>query len=381
MLKEGKKVKRVLRKHLKIKNIWEITGRSHDSTQPFSIIYAGNTVNEKYFARIIFGEHYRAKHVGDLWFWQFFDMICQQKKLAFVIVEMNHNKARRLFPGHSFFIPNWLNGTVDLENGFTCCLNRNRTIKYNMRKILQCGFTYEICNSETNLGLFYEKMYLPFISIRHDELACIRTYGDMKTELNTGDILFIKMGEKVVAGVMISYRKEIPELKWLGVLDGNLEYMKNGIVSGLFYYGMKYLREKGHREVLLGYSRPFFSDGALKYKRINWDMKICDHDAMGVWFKPIILNNGSRQFLLNTPFNAILGKEKKGIIFAEYEQLKSSCFLEKLKKQYLFDGISGLEVFLFGMNGDQNVNNLFSYKPLNGIEIKNAERLFHEKES
>ncbi len=370
-------------KHLKIKNIWEIAGFSDHSTEPVSMLYTGANINRSYFARILFGDRYKEKNVGALWPWQFLNLIERKKKsLAFVIAEMNQKPASRLFPRSAFFIPDWLNGEVDLESGLSCYLNRNNTIRSNMRKVRKAGFTYEIHKSETYLSFFYEKLYLPFISARHNEAACIRDFSDMKSEIEHGQLIFIKQGAEIVAGELISYRKGTPELKWMGILNGNLEHMKHGAITALYYFGLQYLRENGHRKVLLGCSRPFFSDGVLKYKRINWGAKVCDYDTRGVWFKPIVLNSVSRQFLLTNPFNTILGDKKKGIVFAEYEQLKSRTFLEKLKKQYLIDDISGLELFVFGMDSRRTVHEMFSANLLDGIRIRDADTLFwcrHQK--
>jgi glyoxylase-like metal-dependent hydrolase (beta-lactamase superfamily II) len=68
-----------------------------------------------------------------------------------------------------------------------------------------------------------------------------------------------------------------------GVAEDGLESVKDGAAFALDYYLAKYAHSQGCSYVDFGHSRPFLSDGTLKYK-LNWHMEVLpDDDSMGVF--------------------------------------------------------------------------------------------------
>ena len=72
----------------------------------------------------------------------------------------------------------------------------------------------------------------------------------MKKSFESGELLQIKEGQEIVAGVIIDYKvmDEMPRITILGVLRGDFNYVKRGAIIALYYYTIQYLKEGNHKK-------------------------------------------------------------------------------------------------------------------------------------
>jgi len=131
----------------------------------------------------------------------------------------------------------------------------------------------------------------------------------------------------------------------LGVLDGDYRYVKEGAIGALYYYKMKYLRERGYRHVEAGASRAFLKDGVLCFKK-KWDMRLTSGRSSGFWIRPIGGDEGVAAFLRNNPF--IYQKEDGlyGVVFLTADQPGTGDMVGHLRKSYGMRGMSGIDMYL-----------------------------------
>jgi hypothetical protein len=156
-------------------------------------------------------------------------------------------------------------------------------------------------------------MHIPYVSSRHGEAAFRIEYDKLKKNFDNGELLQVADGTRVVAAVLIDYKfmRTMPRMTRLGVLNGDLTYVKKGAINALYFYTMQYLKEGGHKQVSLGSTRPFLNDGILRYK-LNWGARIvCDsrHAFLLALFSQ---NKCLKSYLLQNPF--IVNDRKKLIL-------------------------------------------------------------------
>ena len=138
-----------------------------------------------------------------------------------------------------------------------------------MGKIKRNHLDFFVTKDPAFFDFFYHRMYLPYMRERHRSRAIYREHEDMRKSFDHGELLFIRKGQDLIAGVLIDYQimETIPRTTQLGVLDGNADYVREGALAAIYYYTIKYLKDKGHQRFNVGLSRPFLSDGVLRYKR------------------------------------------------------------------------------------------------------------------
>ena len=172
-------------------------------------------------------------------------------------------------------------------------------------------------------------------------------YDEMKNSFENGELLQIKEGQKVVAGVIIDYKmmNGIPRITKLGVLEGNFKFVKKGALIALYYFTIQYLKEGNHQKFSLGTTRPFFSDGILQHK-LNWGSKIvCDTpNAFLLSFLP--KKKWLKSFFSSNPF---IVKDKNNLMLATFsdQRFKECPYLPKDNDKLKLYGIAKRIPFSF----------------------------------
>lgn len=269
--KYSKKIKREL-----LLDVW-VYSTKIDTEEGMSALFVGGSEIEKnYFCGLFFDDRFAATYLGKMWLWHFFFCFSKFKQTYDLITLHSISSICKIFKSKTnFVLPSWVSCEVDL-----CCSVEEkcfskRTLKSNLKKIEQESFCYSVSKSLSKFDHFYNHMYLPYIALRHGDTAYKFSYTEMKRSFENGELFLIKDNEKMVAGIIIDYKKmkNMPRFTVLGVLQGDFQYVKKGAIVSLYYYAMRYLKNKGYKTVSLGTTRPFFSDGVLHFK-LNWGAKI-----------------------------------------------------------------------------------------------------------
>jgi hypothetical protein len=146
-------------------------------------------------------------------------------------------------------------------------------------------------------------MYLPYLSNRHGNLGLETSLERMKRSFENGELLLIKDGEDIIAGVQIDYKimNGIPRTTQLGILSGDFHYVKKGALIAIYYYTIEYLKKNKHKKLSLGTTRPFINDGLLNFK-LSWGANIVCETSTAFLLCILSHKKCLKTFLLSNPF-------------------------------------------------------------------------------
>jgi len=272
-----------------------------------------------------------------------------------------------------FYVPCWIYGEIDISVDDSSLI-KSKSLKSDLRKIRKNKLHFELTNELSQFHNFYYNMYLPYITKCHGNRAVIVIYDSMEKEFKNCDLLFVKKGKEYIAGALIAYTKNRAHLRFLGVKEGNSDYVKEGAIGALYYFPVHYLKEKGYKRLRLGGTRAFLKDGVLWYKK-KWGLQIIDTHQMGFLIKPLSKTVGAKGFFLNNPFIYMDKTRVNGAIFVESNQSFSKEDFRKMYKSYYLPGISKLFIYRFG-KGDSKIREVVPSEFSDKMTICSAESLF-----
>jgi hypothetical protein len=202
-----------------------------------------------------------------------------------VIIDM-HSRLARFFTD-DIIAPRWVRQTLDLATPVDELFNK-RSRRKEIEKVKK--FRPVFSTDPADLDFFYDQMYIPYIRKWQDDAVIIKKVVVQKDLAKIGELCFLKLDDKVVAGQFCNHIGDTYILMTFGLTDE--VYVREGATAALFYYGILRAQEKGARYVDLGLSRPFISDGVLNYKR-KWGGRIQrDHVFNHVMYLKNITKDG-----------------------------------------------------------------------------------------
>lgn len=348
-------------------NVWILSG-TEPAKLPLTIIFAGIEHNKKYFAKLVLNNFCTETYLGKAWRWNLMKLINKRARdCSLMVLEVNAAFYQVFGNKKSFFIPRWIGQEADISVN-TPSFNRHE------KQINKHNLQFEITNERTQFDKFYQGMYVPYITKVFGNTAVLMSYYEMEKNFNNGVLLLIKRDEEYIAGEIIVYEKNGPRLAGLGVKNGNTDYLKVDVMLAIYFFAIKYLRQKGYNKLHFGSSRAFLKDGVLQYKK-RWRLQVVNDKDVGFLIKPLCWSNGVKEFFLKNPFIYLDQGVFCGAIFLEKDQLRSREDVEKIYKDYYEEGLSKVNIYLYG-NGEGNMGNLIPPELYKKISICSAESLF-----
>jgi len=305
-------------------DVWSISSKFHpDENIKIIFVCKGDEIDKNYFRSLIFNENYDENYLGKVWVWSLIYYILRfGKSHDLIIIKTRMNICNLFRSKKRFVIPDWISCEIDLGSDLRSHSISKHTFKNNVRKINKSNFGYTITKDPLYFHYFYNNMYLPYLSNRHGNLGLEISLERMKISFEDGELLLIKDGEEIIAGVLIDYKvmNGIPRTTQLGVLDGDFHYVKKGALIAIYYYTIEYLRKRNYKKLGLGRARPFINDGLLKHK-LYWGANIVCETSQAFLF--CILSNKKclKTFLLNNPFICI---DRNGLSLATFPKGNST---------------------------------------------------------
>lgn len=174
--------------------------------------------------------------------------------------------------------------------------------KWMLKKVKDAGFECETVTDSAWFDAFYNDMYKPYAEQRYGGSAVIHSYRKVKRAFERGAGIIAKKDGKPVAGTIVSRYDDVLHIPHVGVLGADPAPVREGALFAMDYYIVQYAHDTGCRVMDFGHSRPFLSDGPLKYK-LNWHMDVLDDDD-GVGFFAIKPGHSdqSQRFFEANPF-------------------------------------------------------------------------------
>jgi hypothetical protein len=162
-----------------------------------------------------------------------------------------------------FVLPRWVKMYMDVD----LSLSNHKKIKDIRRLINKYSFDVEKVSSYHDFVFFYEKMYRPYIASRHRQSAviedCKKMLHDFRSEKSA--IYFILYEGIRIAGLYEQTENGIPYMHALGVLNGDEDLLKMGVISVLYYYALVDHHNNKIKRVNIGGTSPLLQDGLTRF--------------------------------------------------------------------------------------------------------------------
>jgi hypothetical protein len=236
-------------------------------SENIKFVYAGySSIKKSYYDRLILGKSISNKFLGFRCFWKIPSLI-KDHKLDMVIAEISPI-VLKYFQGYSgYIIPEWARMRINIDRPLNeLCRHSVSHFSDVTRLIRKYNLTYEICTDNESFHFFHFKMYLPYVTNRHRGEAWIEDLNSLLKSTPPPELMIIKENGMIVGGVVISKTGDSILLLRLGLLDGNEEYRKHGVIGAIYYFGILEGKKMALKYVDVGGSRPFLSDNLTRFK-------------------------------------------------------------------------------------------------------------------
>lgn len=273
--------------------------------QPLTILYAGSAPYRHYLRALAFPDRGRERALGRYWRWQLPALALSVG--AGVRVTRCARALRRLVRGTaSFYVPEWLWCEMALDHKMAA-----RTGKP-WSGIRRHGLAYSVTSDAAALRHFYDRMYLPLVKASHGEAAQLMGRDVMlrRAAEREAELVSIWKGDVAVAGCFIVYENGGARMFSQGVLDGDVELLRQRVGVAVYLYSFVHLLERGFTSVNLGRSRPFLTDGVLRFK-LERGAEVCGATRDGIHIELSSPSLGATEVVCANPW---VGLDDEGLV-------------------------------------------------------------------
>jgi len=350
----------------------------------FSLVYVGTDEKyRKHIGSLMLGEGFTTESLPSDRIWHLPEKIRKNKpECALALFEISRFMEKHCRLENALIMPKWVEADLDISVPIEEVFPK-RAARDIRRRIKKNDYRYEVTREKSLSDHFYYNMYLPYIQSLFDDAAYLPDYHWYAGKMKHSELLLVKREDMIVAGILLEYLKEGVLMNYVGYKDGNHKYVKEGALNALLYFTVVRLKEKHHRTLRLGLSKPFLNDGRLQYKT-----------AKGAHIKEAILSFTPetklalaffrntpelRDIMTNNPF--IFYPEKHtlcGAIFTDADRSLSYPDIENLVSPFRhYQGLEKRRVYVFGNKNKCN-NILLPEQYADKTEIFSAETLFSD---
>jgi hypothetical protein len=231
------------------------------------ILYAGYSSKKKhYYARLLLDKNIKSTFFGMRFFWQIPDLL-KSHKSEMVIAEISHFAFDYFRKYYGYIIPDWASIRINIDRPISDIINSiSCDYKDVTRRIRKYNLTYEILTDKESFTLFNDRFYVPYITKRHGEEAFIEDLNVILKSAQPPILMAIREDGNIVGMSLIRKTGDILNYMRLGLVDGNEEYRRHGVIGAIYYFGMIEGQKMGCKSIDLGGTHPFLNDGLTKYK-------------------------------------------------------------------------------------------------------------------
>jgi len=151
--------------------------------------------------------------------------------------------------------------------------NPGRSVKLDLTRPRRRGYTLEQADgSKRDWDEFRREMLIPYAAMRFEQRVTLPVPLLLRVLEKSGTLLFLRKGSQRVAGQAVLRNSDQLWLAALGVKDGDLALLREGVLAGIYALTLEWARAQGAREIDAGRSPAFARDGLAQYKR-KWGMR------------------------------------------------------------------------------------------------------------
>ncbi len=256
---------RVLRL-MKPPELVRLSGTTHAGTRG-TMIVAGmverDFVAGKYFA----GEPERTG-LGRVPIWGLARRLRTLRESANLTVAVLDRAWAARLPGEDYLLaPEWVCLVTDAVQSVRDNPNSTPSLLRDHRRLRSEKFEYVVSHEAADGRAFFDEMVEPHVSARHSDAQL--SLAALQHALRRGALLWIMQEGQRVAGMLVERRAERLWLRNVGVAGGDPTLLRRGVLAAAYIHAVEYGAKLGCRSVDLGGSRPWLSDGVLRYK-VKW---------------------------------------------------------------------------------------------------------------
>ena len=189
------------------------------------------------------------------------------KDADMLVVETNPLMIRYFFRQNGYLIPEWVNMKININQPMAF-LKRRSISDFSdvVRLIRKYHWDYVVKVDRQAYDAFYFRMYLPYLKSKHNDKAIIISYRQFRQLCDSAFLLLVQRNNVPLAGVLVQYDQKRIVLSKLGIIDGEQEYVKEGVIGALYYFSVLESQKRGYGKLDIGGGRPFLKDGLTRYK-------------------------------------------------------------------------------------------------------------------
>ena len=265
-----------------------------------------------------------------------------------VLIGMDEFFSRFLSQPGFFVLPEWIMFKMDLTKPFPRG-GRNKGLSNNLRKVRKYQYSFEITRDFAKFENFFHYMYLPYAANKYGELSLVGGFRDLRKIFKKGALLLVNRGNECVAGSLLQMDDMTISARYLGVKDGNFQYVEEGVLAACYYFTITWAGEEGYDWVDFGHCRPFLNDGAFYHKK-TWGMEVMKSIRPMLATKAVFgmkvcsHKQGLLDFLAKNPFISLDQGKLKGLIFPQQDHPLTLEETQALNKTYYIPGIDNLVI-------------------------------------
>jgi hypothetical protein len=236
-------------------------------TENIKFVYAGySSIKKNYYDRLILGRSIGNKFLGFRCFWKIPSLI-KDHNLDMVIAEISPMVLRNFQEYNGYIIPEWARMRINIDLPLNeICRRSVSHFSDVIRLIRKYNLTYEILTDTESFNFFHFRMYLPYVTKRHGGEAWIEDLNTYMKSTPPPELMIIKENGMIVGGVVFDKTGDSISLLRLGLLDGNEEYRRHGVIGAIYYFGVLEGKKVALKYLDVGGARPFLSDNLTRFK-------------------------------------------------------------------------------------------------------------------
>ena len=317
--------------------------RGQNQAGPLTVTYGGLGYAKPMLKGLLFLEEPAEREIGRVLVWRPGDSI-HSLTSDLTIIESGQYLIRRLPSQSAVIMPFRVQFVLDTRGEWEEVEQRfRRSTRYDVRKA-QKGhcYEYEISRREQDLRMFYQTMYLPNVQARHGKLAAMLPEREAYQLLRHGWLLLVKRDDVYVCGVLVHAQQDVIQLKEMGLLNGDRQLMKEGVIDAMMYLSIRWAHQEGYDAVSFGNNWPYLS-GIFQNKR-KWGatVSISPDQHKQIWLRIQRNTPAVSQFLNSNPCVIVDSKaELRALIVTDDPDNVTPKTEATWRKLYATPGLSG----------------------------------------
>ena len=182
---------------------------------------------------------------------------------------------RRLPRRERLIVPTWVRAQAPVPSGRLAVSSK---VQADIRRVRNAGLGCEVSAGPAEAREFLETMLRPHIEARYT-VSHVALH-EVQAALRKGEILWITEAGRRLGGAVVVYRGDTLSFRYAGILNGDPALLKRGVLAAAYLQMFTRAQQRGCQQVDLGGSRPWVTDGVLRFK-MKWRAELTAQ-----WHKP-----------------------------------------------------------------------------------------------